>query len=112
MRFGDDYSGVFIRGDNALGFAHELGCVVKQLGFAPGLRKLLQHLRSCDDTAGPPEGLQRLKPFEECVLPNQRDLVRENERLRAHAAELEERLREMSARYGVFETPNNASEKG
>jgi hypothetical protein len=60
IQFGDDWPGVFIRGDNALFYANALEAA---LGVLPPekhwtveavLKGLLSDLRSCSDTGWPP----------------------------------------------------------
>ena len=68
MQFGDDWTGVFVRGDDANHFAHTLREILTE---NPGaydrtqtgiMERLAELLESCEGV----EGVQRLKPFEEC----------------------------------------------
>lgn len=74
MRFGDDWCGVFIRGDNA-----DLGTAALRASLEAGhvqappftlqyLKHFLDLLHSCNQF-DMPEGMeiQEMKPFEECV---------------------------------------------
>lgn len=51
IQFGDDWPGVFIRGDNALAFAHHLRSVLHVAGVDPIqvaiIRGLISDLESC-----------------------------------------------------------------
>lgn len=61
VQFGDDWPGVFIRGDNAMYYAMELGLVLDDLeGEIPAmrahvLRGLRSDLASCESALHPPE---------------------------------------------------------
>lgn len=78
MRFGEDWTGVFLRGDHAGPMAMILTSLLDAVerGEKPGtfdVRCLRQLARSLNDSneRGSLEGLQLLRPFEECVLPRQ-----------------------------------------
>ena len=68
MKFGDDWCGVFIRGDNAFHYANLLDDLLNgNDGYSPftvaQLRGLVSDLRSC---FGNPADAQKLKSFGEC----------------------------------------------
>jgi len=69
MVFGDDWPGLFLRGDNAVAFAMALSCYMDGdrnfLSVVRPLEEYLEDLRSCNEPAQEP--VQRLKPFEECL---------------------------------------------
>jgi hypothetical protein len=75
MQFGDDWPGVFIRGDNALHYALELHGAIKalrkvdyspfQLGVLEGLLGTLQ----ASDVRGGATDIQILRPFPHCLPP-------------------------------------------
>jgi hypothetical protein len=76
MKFGDDWTGVFIRGDNAGSAAFmlrrilqlaETSRLVSPLEVAP-LHGLADDLEDSNEF-GERVGLQRMKAFEECVAP-------------------------------------------
>lgn len=75
MVFGDDWPGVFLRGEHALQFASTLEGVLSSrhapsaLGVVDRavLDGLVKTLRSCLVNGHMPEGLQRLKPYGECM---------------------------------------------
>lgn len=60
MRFGDDWTGVFIRGDNAAGYL-----VMAGSDMPPGLRDLLSLSNDADERER--DGIQRMRPFAECL---------------------------------------------
>lgn len=69
MKFGDDWRGLFIRGDDAFNFAGQLRRVL-ELGNVPAiaahvLRGLLDLLESSDERKAA-EGVQKMKAFTEC----------------------------------------------
>lgn len=74
MQFGDDWTGVFLRGDYAgpmafmlqmlLDRAEKAG-IIGAIEAAP-LRGLAADIASCDER-GERHGLQRMRPFDECV---------------------------------------------
>lgn len=72
IQFGEDWPGVFFRGDNAFAYAHHLQAVLEELvlGKVPGpirlamLRNLMAELQACDVRLGLP--VTQLKPAEEC----------------------------------------------
>ena len=80
MRFGDDWNGVFIRGDNAMYDGIQLQCVLadykfllKQQGKTPGpfdpihhVEGLVSLLQGCNQFEG--KKTQVMKPFEECFV--------------------------------------------
>lgn len=75
MQFGDDWPGIFIRGDSALGAANCLDAAIKEMpetvykGIAQSLAKLLREAQmTYEKVEGrsvpkPPENLQRLKKW-------------------------------------------------
>jgi hypothetical protein len=74
LQFGDDWPGVFFRGDTALGFANSLQRVIEALEFTsqPELRialavvhGLMAELQACDVRLHQP--VTKLKPAEECL---------------------------------------------
>ena len=74
IQFGDDWPGVFFRGDTAMGYASQLQRVIDALGYLkdPELRialavvhGLMSELESCDVRRGVP--VTHLKPAEECL---------------------------------------------
>jgi hypothetical protein len=69
MQFGDDWPGVFIRGDNAMGMAIALEVVLDTTdvgGFAAmELRGLVRTLRGCDARLSPT--VQMMKPFSDAT---------------------------------------------
>lgn len=68
MKFGDDWTGVFIRGDNAFGYAFALQSVLDGTAdpFAPAiLRGLLATLRGSDERTSHLSDTQLMKPWEE-----------------------------------------------
>lgn len=71
MKFGDDWTGVFFRGDQAFFFSvmverHLAGDVDVMTRAA--LKGLIESLNSCvEETVEPDEGVQVLKPYPECV---------------------------------------------
>ncbi len=70
MQFGDDWPGIFIRGDNAAGFAYWLRTVMRAssgAGIAVSiLDGLASDLESCNvRTLGE---VQIMKPFDDCVV--------------------------------------------
>jgi hypothetical protein len=76
MKFGDDWTGVFIRGDNAGSAAFmlrrplklaETARLVSPLEVAP-LHGLADDLADSNEF-GEREGLQRMRAFAECVAP-------------------------------------------
>jgi hypothetical protein len=68
MQFGNDWCGVFLRGDNALYYALVLEMLTAHLLVDPvsGLviRGLIDDLKSC---AGNPESAQKLAEYERCA---------------------------------------------
>lgn len=72
MKFGQDWPGVFIRGDDAYGYAVMLEqCLRAPPGNEAIQRKmvegLIRTLRSCKVEGGvEPEGVDALKPWQEC----------------------------------------------
>jgi hypothetical protein len=78
MRFGEDWTGVFLRGDHAGPMAMILSKIldVIERGENPQmhdilfLKQLVRELADSDER-GSLEGLQLLRPFEECLLPRQ-----------------------------------------
>ncbi len=77
MRFGDDWTGVFIRGDNATYYAHHIKTLISLIkspqdnvdtsAFAEVMMKgLLSDLESCIHVKGNPPA-QVMKEFEECI---------------------------------------------
>lgn len=70
MKFGDDWTGVFIRGDNAAGYAMALACVLDGVPdpFAPAiLRGLLATLRNSNELLVDGSDTQIMRPFEEAT---------------------------------------------
>lgn len=74
IQFGDDWPGLFIRGDNAIGYALQLQLLLDVLATDPApelviavavLRGLLSDLESCNVRRDPE--VTRLKPAEECL---------------------------------------------
>lgn len=69
MQFGDDWPGVFIRGDNALWMVQTLDVVLRNNDYLPAFRVQLQHMRTllaeCRDSPG--QEVTLLKPFFECL---------------------------------------------
>lgn len=68
MCFGDDWNGVFIRGDNAIGLVLNLkGYLADPTGpFCGNAVRQIIELLECSDQRTK-EGVQKLKPFEECI---------------------------------------------
>ena len=80
MAFGDDWPGVFIRGDDAFGFALSLRELlnssslgddqVSHIFAKAALQGLLMHLEGSKAVGGVnPEGTQQMKPFDEAKSP-------------------------------------------
>ncbi len=79
MKFGDDWTGVFLRGDyacpTAIVLKNFLECAFR--GETPSmldgviLRDLVDRLSSCEEGEGEPEELQPLLSFEECAMGRQ-----------------------------------------
>ncbi len=78
MRFGSDWTGVFIRGDNAAYYAHHLRTLIDLIknplpnvstaGFAEvTLNGLVSDLESCIHSPGQEPEAQVMKEFEECI---------------------------------------------
>ena len=69
MKFGDDWTGIFIRGDNAFHFAMILEGFINHpedpiaRAAITGLLETLRDSNEATTTVGP----QRLKPFSECI---------------------------------------------
>jgi len=76
MQFADDWRGVFIRGDNAFGYAMNIklmlceqdSAMLQRIGRA-SLKGLLELLLSADERNE--TETQRMKPFDECVEQQQ-----------------------------------------
>jgi len=66
MKFKDDWTGVFIRGDAAFEYAHQLRLLLESLKppERPTLISLLQLLESSEEPTTKP--VQQMKPFSEC----------------------------------------------
>ena len=75
IQFGDDWPGVFFRGDTAIGFAHQLQRVLESEALAAVMTDdvrialavlggLMSELQSCDVRRGVP--VTYLKPAEDC----------------------------------------------
>lgn len=77
MQFGDDWSGAFIRGDNAFHYAIELRAVLKTLGEDQQVQRMvLEGLASTLESShaqckDPPR--QVLRPFSQCLPPPKED---------------------------------------
>lgn len=75
MQFGDDWPGVFIRGDNAFVYAHVLGAILQDptmvirdpLGVGMPLDGLRALLMSSVATVPAHPDLQLMLPFEACM---------------------------------------------
>jgi len=71
MKFGDDWTGVFIRGDNAAGYLMALTNVLRHPGpftmDEAALHGLLGVLRSSHERVGHLSDTQLMKPFGEAV---------------------------------------------
>lgn len=71
MKFGDDWRGVFIRGDNAFGYAMDLRHVLDTCEIDTltkiGLKNLLELLASSDERVEK-ASVQIMKPFAECFV--------------------------------------------
>lgn len=74
MKFEGDWRGVFIRGDNAFGYAMNIKMMLEQPNSAMwqriggvSLESLLKLLLSADERNDNPE-TQHMKPFTECVV--------------------------------------------
>lgn len=78
MRFGDDWTGVFIRGDNAAYYAQNLRMLLELIekpldnvntaGFAKFVVKgLVSDLEGCVHSPGQEPEAQIMKDFEECI---------------------------------------------
>lgn len=77
MKFGDDWSGLFLRGDAAINFAHHLE---RLLELTKGIQQaeliisrhvivgLVSDLKSVDESKGPSKECQQLKAFDECRI--------------------------------------------
>lgn len=81
MKFGDDWRGIFIRGDDAFGYAQHLRRIVK-LGNMPGIPRmvvdgLVRLLESSTEGTAqnlvaeptPDSAVQRMRPFVEARKP-------------------------------------------
>ena len=66
VKFGDDWSGVFIRGDDALAYAQLIRRYAEMTGWTLTTVNALARLLESANELAPTEGVQRLKPFEEC----------------------------------------------
>lgn len=75
MKFGDDWTGVFVRGDNAIYYALALESLFEEMkGSAPSaalyfmnvLENLRDLLMSSNEHSGPKEERQVLLPFDQC----------------------------------------------
>lgn len=84
LQFGDDWPGVFIRGDNAMGFVQALRALLQGLEFSPpgspavpdaqrgwaigSVGELVALLESSQIRRGGalPQGLEHVKSWEEC----------------------------------------------
>lgn len=78
MRFGNDWTGVFIRGDNAFYYVNSLNLLVELLSETPSpespetflakraVQDLVELLASSIHVKGNPEA-QVMKEFEECI---------------------------------------------
>lgn len=71
MQFGEDWKGVFIRGDNAFAFAQYLKAILPHISFtndffAKGyIEELIRILEKSNQYTG--SNPQKMKPFEECI---------------------------------------------
>lgn len=79
MRFGDDWTGIFIRGDNAFYFAHQLRAILELIeehakehnfdGFVQAnIGGLVDLLTSSTHGAGKEPEAQTMKNFEDCFI--------------------------------------------
>ena len=71
MKFGDDWTGVFIRGDNAGGYALALSALLDGFGnpiVVAQLRGLYSLLARSNERIGHLSETQIMKPFEEATL--------------------------------------------
>ena len=77
MRFGCDWAGCFIRGDNAFNFASHLSEMIEAfeedkdiepivINECQGLLNLLRSSQE-SEVSKKPDSIQKLKPFDECV---------------------------------------------
>jgi hypothetical protein len=71
MKFGDDWSGVFLRGDDAFGYANALEQLLKTASgdilMNATLGGLLDVLKSSDERFADKAKAQTLKPFDQCL---------------------------------------------
>jgi hypothetical protein len=69
MKFGDDWTGVFIRGDNAFGVFRDLRDVIEKSSAGPlqkaSVRSLMNLLATSDESVGV-GNVQHMKSFAEC----------------------------------------------
>lgn len=68
MQFGEDWTGVFVRGDEAHHFAHTLREIMTEnpRDFDRMQRGVLERMADLMESCENVDGDQRLKPFEEC----------------------------------------------
>ncbi|MFI5296913.1 MAG: hypothetical protein ACHREM_02350 [Polyangiales bacterium] len=74
MKFGDDWTGVFIRGDDAFHFARQLETVLGAAASVPQsafscevVKGLLSYLDGSREAGPTPIDRQRMKAYDECV---------------------------------------------
>ena len=77
MRFGDDWRGVFIRGDNAFGYARTLEALlhdptspVARVALAMQLEGLVRLLDGSNESSAA-SNEQVMRPYAECVSPKE-----------------------------------------
>lgn len=76
MQFGDDWPGVFIRGDNAFGYAAALDRLLQTSDGSEAMgratvEEFKRMLLRC--TSSDARSAQRMRPFEECALKDAGD---------------------------------------
>ena len=71
LQFGDDYTGVFFRGDNAMAEAYALRRMLADVGkgISNSNRAAVDNLIELLESHKDAPGVQYLKPFAECVKP-------------------------------------------
>lgn len=85
MRFGDDWTGVFLRGDSACWYAHLLGMALQSLKDGRTLdpitlmqlQGLANTLYGCQHHTGEYPQAQEMKPFLECFIAPQSEAKEE-----------------------------------
>jgi hypothetical protein len=76
MKFGDDWTGVFLRGDDAFGYANALSDILnstpaedmRDVIARSMLTGLLDVLRASDERTADKDKVQTLQPFDQCLM--------------------------------------------